>query len=185
MLLVKGGYAVLISLEILQLMHLHIFLYTIQLPYLQYVFLDTLKYFNFMFLPALFPNLGITNSYYSLFTQDISFLTNSPLIIILLAILFLYLVVSFLSSKRFITNKFIRKLFKKIRKNRMKYSIIHDAFWVTYPYAILISLLQFKFGSFNGTLNIVNIFLAIITFLLYVVFALFVFYLGKKYSLTP
>lgn len=138
-----------------------------------------------MFIPKLFPTLNITNNYYLLFTSDISYLSNSPLIIILSVVLLMYLVVYMMSSKKLIANKYVRKLFKKIRKYRMKYSIVHDAFWITYPYAILISLLQFKFGSFNGTLGIINIFLAIVTFFLYIMFALFVFYLGKKYSKTP
>jgi len=112
-------------------------------------------------------------------------MSNSPLIIILALVFIMYIVVYALSSKKVNTNKHIRKVFKKIRKYRMKYSIVHDAIWVTYPYAIFISFLQLKFGSFNGTLNIINVFLAIITIILYVLFALFVFYLSKKYSKDP
>jgi uncharacterized membrane protein len=89
--------------------------------------------------------------------------------------------VGFLSSKRFIKNKTVRKIFKSIRKNRMKYSIIHDAFWVCYIYAIYIAMLQFKMGSFNGTTNILNMVLAILTLIVFFAFTFFVFKMGYKY----
>lgn len=163
-------------------MHLHIFLYCNPLPYLEYNFLDNLKYFNFMFLPTLFQPLNITNTFYAVFTQDISFLSNSPIILIFAVVISIYMLVSFLSSKRFIANKHIRKLFKKIRKYRMKYGIIHDAFWISFPYGMLISLLQFKFASFSGgSLYILNMLLAISTFLILNAFFAFVVYQGYKY----
>ena len=119
------------------------------MPYLEYQFLDVLKYFHLTFLPQLFPSLNMTNEYYSVFSSDVSFLANSPVVLVFSFVALVYLVTSFLSSKKFITNKSVRKLFKKIRKYRMRYGIIHDAFWVCYLYAVFISLLQFKMGNFS------------------------------------
>lgn len=96
-----------------------------------------------------------------------------------------YLIVGFLSSKRFIKNKSIRKVFKAIRKSRMKYSIIHDAFWVCYLYAMFFSMLQFKVGSFSGTDNLLNMLLAIFTFIIFFAFTLYIFKLGYKYRKEP
>jgi hypothetical protein len=125
--------------------------------------------------------LGLTNSSYSLFSSDLSFLSNSPCILVFAFVIGGYLLVGFLSSKRFIKNKTVRKIFKSIRKNRMKYSIIHDAFWVCYIYAIYIAMLQFKMGSFNGTTNILNMVLAILTLIVFFAFTFFVFKMGYKY----
>jgi hypothetical protein len=144
-----------------------------------------LKYFHLTFLPRLFPSLGITNSAYSLFSSDLSYLSNSPCILVFAFVIGAYLLVGLLSSKRFIKNKMIRKIFKSIRKNRMKYSIIHDAFWICYIYAVYISMLQFKMGSFNGTSNILNMVLAILTLITFLAFTYFVFKLGYKYRKEP
>jgi Ca2+/Na+ antiporter len=67
----------------------------------------------------------------------------------------------------------------------MKYSIIHDAFWICYIYAVYISMLQFKMGSFNGTSNILNMVLAILTLITFLAFTYFVFKLGYKYRKEP
>jgi hypothetical protein len=45
----------------MQLIHLHIYLYWNPIPYLQYAFLDTMRYFNFMFLPSFFNPIGVTD----------------------------------------------------------------------------------------------------------------------------
>ena len=155
------------------------------MPYLEYQFLDVLKYFHLTFLPQLFPSLNMTNEYYSVFSSDVSFLANSPVVLVFSFVALVYLVTSFLSSKKFITNKSVRKLFKKIRKYRMRYGIIHDAFWVCYLYAVFISLLQFKMGDFSSTNGILNMMLAIITFIIFAVFTVLVVYLGVKYRKKP
>ena len=160
---------------------MNIFLFTNPLPYLENQYLGVLQYFHFTFLPTIFPSLGLSNSTYSEFSSDVSYLSNSPVILVFSFVLFIYLVVAFLSSKRFISNKSVRKLFKKIRKYRMRFGIIHDAFWGTYLYAVFISLLQFKMGNFSSTNNILNMMLAIITFLIFMVFTCLVVYLGVKY----
>ena len=164
---------------------MYIFLFTTPMPYLEYQFLDVLKYFHLTFLPQLFPSLNLTNEYYSVFSSDVSFLANSPVVLVFSFVALVYLVTSFLSSKKFITNKSVRKLFKKIRKYRMRYGIIHDAFWVCYLYAVFISLLQFKMGNFSSTNGILNMMLAIITFIIFAVFTVLVVYLGVKYRKKP
>jgi hypothetical protein len=182
---VKSGYPALITLEILQLIYLHIFLFTDPLPYLEYKFLDALKYFHFLFLPSPFPSLHLTNPTYSLFSPDVSYLSNSPFLILIAFVAVLYLLVSMLSSKRFINNKALRKTFKKIRKYRFRYNIIHDVFWACYLYAMFISMLQFKMGNFNSPNDILNMMLAIITFLVFGCFTVLMVYLGVKYRKMP
>lgn len=61
LLLLKSSYVGLVGLEALQLIHLHLFLYWNPIPYLEYAFLDTLKYFNFLFLPSFFSPIGVTD----------------------------------------------------------------------------------------------------------------------------
>ena len=67
----------------------------------------------------------------------------------------------------------------------MRYGIIHDAFWVCYLYAVFISLLQFKMGDFSSTNGILNMMLAIITFIIFASFTVLVVYLGVKYRQKP
>lgn len=162
-------------------MHLHIFLYWNPLPYLQYKFLDILKYFNLMFIPSPFSPLNLTNPYYSIFTTDISFLSNCPLIVFMAIIISIYLLVSILSSKKLISNKHVRKLFKRIRKHRVKYGLILDACWIVYPYAIVISLLQFKMGTFGTTMQTLNIALSALTFIILNGVVLYLLFVAYKY----
>ena len=169
----------------LQLIYLTTFLFADPMPYMEYRFLSILKYFHLMFLPQILPSIYLNNSHYAVFTEDVSFLANSPVILVFIFVGMVYLLTSFLSSKRFITNKSVRKLFKKIRKYRMRYGLIHDAFWVCYLYVVFISVLQFKMGDFSSTNAILNMMLAIITFLIFLSFTIVVVYLGIKYRHTP
>lgn len=133
----------------------------------------------------MFSSLSLTNPTYSLFSDDMSFLSNSPVIIIFAFVLLAYGVVGFLSSKRFISSKGLRKVFKKIRKRRMRFGLIHDAFWACYLYAMFISMLQFKIGGFSSTNAILNMFLAIVTFIIFLIFTIWIFKLGVKYRADP
>lgn len=185
LLLLKNNYPALIGIEALQLLHLHIFLFWNPLPYLEYKFLDALKSINLMFIPSIFSPLGLNNQYYSAFTNDVSFLGNSPIIVFLLIIIGIYLLVAILSSKRFVSNKHIRKLFKRVRKYRVRYGLIHDALWIVYPYAVFISLLQFKMGGVGSSSAMLNIALASITFIGLNGFAFYVLRLAYRYRETP
>jgi len=182
---IKSGYAALVTIEAVQMIYMLIFLQANPLPYLEFKFLEVLSYFHLTFLPKILPSLNLTTSTYSLISNDLSFMANSPLILIFIFIGAAYLLVSFLSSKKFINNKAIRKTFKKIRKHRMRYNIIHDAFWVCYLYAVFISTLQFKMGDFSSTNSIMNMILAIITFVVFLTFTGIMIYLGIKYRKTP
>ena len=182
---VKSGYPALITIEIVQLIYMHIFLYTTPLPYMEYNFLNVLQYFHLTFLPSIFPALNLTEPTYALFSSDLSLLANSPLIVLFAFIMAAYLLLAVLSSKRFVSNKVIRRLFKSIRKTRMKYGIIHDAFWVTFLYAVFFSLLQFKLGSFSTTNGILNMLLSIVIFILFSAFTVYLLFLGHKYRHTP
>jgi len=138
-----------------------------------------------MFLPNIFPSLLYTNKYYQLFTNDVSYLANSPMIVLFIIVLTMYLIVKLLSSKRLMSNKHVRRIFKRIRKYRMKYGIINDAFWVTYLYALFISMLQFKIGNFDSNLAILNMILAIASFFAMIAYTVFIIYVGYKYRQTP
>jgi len=67
----------------------------------------------------------------------------------------------------------------------MKYGIINDAFWVTYLYALFISMLQFKIGNFDSNLAILNMILAIASFFAMIAYTVFIIYVGYKYRQTP
>jgi len=112
-----------------------------------------------------------------------SFLANSsPLIFTWIIILVVYAIVSVLSSKKMISNKHIRKIAKKIRKYRLKYSIIHDAFWFTYIYAMFFAMYQFRVAKFGNSTDVINLLFALIVFAIYFGFMCYMIYLGKKYK---
>jgi hypothetical protein len=136
-----------------------------------------------MFLPKVFSNpTGYVDPYYQNFMPNSSFLSNSsPFIFIFAFVVTVYLIFWVLSLKKMVKNKNVRHFAKTIRKYRLKYHILHDAFWFTFLYAFFMAIYQFKQFSFNSTLDIINfIFAALITFV-YFSFTVYIIYLGYKY----
>jgi Trk-type K+ transport system membrane component len=112
-----------------------------------------------------------------------SFLANSsPLIFVWILILLTYAIFSILSSKKLISNKYVRKVAKKIRKYRLKYHIIHDAFWFTYMYAMYFAIYQFRVGKLDNSTNIINLLFAVAIFVIYFSFMCYMIYLGNKFK---
>lgn len=74
-----------------------------------------------------------------------SFFANfSPLIFIWAIVGTIYVVFKILTNKKLIKNKHLRKFAKRVKKYRLRFDIIHDAFWITYIYAMFFSAYQFK-----------------------------------------
>jgi hypothetical protein len=93
-----------------------------------------------------------------------------------------YLVVSIMSNKNFVSNKPLRKLFKRIRKYRVKYGLLLDICWAVYPFAMFISLKQFKLSSIGNTTATLNIALSGLTILLLNAVVAYVLFLAYKYN---
>jgi uncharacterized membrane protein len=112
-----------------------------------------------------------------------SFLGNSsPLIFIWILILLTYAIFSILSSKKMISNKHVRKIAKRIRKYRLKYHIIYDAFWFTYIYAMFFCIYQFRVGKTKDSTDIANLLFAVAIFSIYFCFMCYMIYLGNKHK---
>ncbi len=63
LILIKGGYAVLLFIEVAQIIYMHIFLYLNPMPFMELKFLDSLRYFHFTFFPKLF-SAGVSEKAY-------------------------------------------------------------------------------------------------------------------------
>ena len=128
----------------MQIIYIHIFLYASPMPFLQLKFLQTLKDFHFTFFPQI-SSARITDKEYEIIYNDMSFFANfSPLIFIWVLVGIIYLVFTILSNKKLIKNKHVRKFAKRVKKYRLRYDIIHDAFWITYIYVMFFAAYQFK-----------------------------------------
>ena len=184
LLLIKSGYAVLISIEVLQIYYMYIFILLEPRPFLELKFLDALKYLNFLFIPSFFPTMdGYTNKNYEIFLENTSFLHNcSPFIVLIGFCLILYLIISILAYKGCIKNKTIRHGAKKIKKYRLRFMIFNDAIWFTYLYTFFIAVYQFRQASLETNWDIFNIVFASFVALLYFIYTIFIIYLGNKYK---
>lgn len=114
-----------------------------------------------------------------------SFFANfSPLVFIWGIVGAIYLMFTILSNKKLIKNKHIRKFAKRVRKYRLRFDIIHDAFWITYIYVMFFAAYQFKSAQFSSSIMIGNFFFASAIFVLYVVFTFYMIKLGNEYKET-
>lgn len=81
--------------------------------------------------------------------DDMSMFGNlSQLIFIWGIVGFLYLAFTIVSSRRIMKNKFLRRFGKKVRKHRLRFTIINDVFWITYIYSMFIGGYQLRTASF-------------------------------------
>lgn len=60
--------------------------------------------------------------------------------------------------------------------------IFNDAFWFTYLYTMFMALYQFRQASIATNWDIFNIVFASLVALLYLVYTIFIIYLGSKYK---
>ena len=112
-----------------------------------------------------------------------SFLANcSPLIFVWAIVGFTYLIFTILSSKFIKGHKTIRKFAKKVRKYRLKFGIINDAFWITFIYGMFFAIYQFKKAEFGSPVLVGNFFFACVVFVLYMVFTVYLVKLANQYK---
>ncbi len=163
---------------------MHIFLLALPMPYMELKFLESIYFFNFNFFPKLFSAYYFEQRY-SDFSNDVSFLGNSSQLIILWLILaVLFLLFRLISNKKYVKNKFVRKLAKSFFKNRVKYSLVHDVFWITFLYSVFFAMYQIKVAIFSSVADVFNFIFAMVVLIVYTGFAIYMIKLGNKYKLV-
>jgi hypothetical protein len=186
--LIKGGYPVLIALEVMQIIYMHLFILLDPMPFLEFTFLKSLSSFHFTFFPSLFDNVlgGYTSpatpSLYTNFLSDTTFLRNcSPLIIIFSIFITIFIVFKLLANKTINRWKLFRKFCQGVVDDRIKYSIINDAFWLTFTYAMFFAMFQFRYTATSSLWQTINLLFAALTIAIFISYTLFMMYLGQKY----
>lgn len=180
--LLKSNYPVLLFIEVVQIIYMHIFLYAGPMPFLELNFLKSLKGLHFTFFPQLFSLQPAEKAYEDIST-DMSFLANChPLIFVWVIVGILFLLFTILSSKKIMKNKDIRKFAKRVKKYRMRFSLINDAFWITFIYAMFFAIYQLKKPTLGSSLNIGNFFFAMVVLVLYLIFTVYMIRLGSQFK---
>lgn len=93
-----------------------------------------------------------------------------------------YVLFKALSSRKILANKAVRQFSKKIRKYRLKYSLLNDAIWFVYIYAMFMAMLQFGQASFKSGWDIANIVSAVAIFIFLLGYTVAIMYLGNKFK---
>lgn len=139
---------------------------------------------HFLFLPAFFPGpTGYQITEYIPFLDNSSFLFNcSPFIVVMGFAVIVYVLFKALSSRKILANKAVRQFSKKIRKYRLKYSLLNDAIWFVYIYAMFMAMLQFGQASFKSGWDIANIVSAVAIFIFLLGYTVAIMYLGNKFK---
>lgn len=116
-----------VLLDLVQFIHMHIYVIALPLPYLYMQIVSVLKNLNFAFLPILYTNTqtNITDPYYN-FQPDTTFLGNcQPFVFFLIIFGGAYLLFWALSLKKINRFKSFRKLVRSVFKGRMRFSFLH------------------------------------------------------------
>lgn len=186
--LIRGGYPVLLTIEAAQIIQIHIFLLLDPMPYLEFTFLNSMKYFHFVFFPSLFDGIlgdyssPATPTQYLPFLNDTTFLRNCSAYIILFAImLFLLGLFKFLSSKIINRSKTFRKLCDVVYHDRIRFAFLNDIFWITFLYTVFFAMFQFKYTTTGNVWQIINLIFCSLTLALFVAYTAFMLYLGFKH----
>lgn len=111
LMMIKSSYPMIVLLDLVQFIHMHVFVTATPLPYLFMAVVSVLKNLNFAFLPSLYsdPNPNQTGPYYS-FQPDTTFLGNCQPFVFFLAIFGgAYLLFWLLSMKRINRSKCFRQ----------------------------------------------------------------------------
>jgi hypothetical protein len=125
LMMIKSNYPMVVLLDLVQLVHMHIYVIALPLPYLFMNVIQVLKNLNFAFLPTLgsYPN---PNGPYAFFQTDTSFIGNCQPFVFFLAIFGgTYLICRLLSMKKINRFKAFRLKMRAIFKARMEYSFLH------------------------------------------------------------
>lgn len=123
--MVRCSYPLIVLLDLLQYIHLHLYVLLTPLPYLYMQALSALKNVNFVFLPVLSKHdTSDANANYYDFQTDTSFLGNcQPFVFFLLIFGSTYLVFMLLAS--YCSVRSVHSRAKKVFKGRMRFSFIH------------------------------------------------------------
>jgi len=87
-----------------------------------------------------------------------------------------------LSNRKILANKAVRQLAKRARKYRLKYSLLNDAVWFVYVYAMFMCMLQFTQAKTSSVWHIANIAAAGVIFAFLFGYTLAIMYLGNKFK---
>jgi hypothetical protein len=133
LMMIRCSYPQIVLLDLLQYIHLHVYILVNPMPYLFITVVSTLKNINFGFLPALFTNPSPDeNGNYYIFQADTTFLGNCQPFVFFLAIFGGSYTLFWVLSNRAINKwKWLYKKTKSIFKNRMRFSFIHEIFYYT------------------------------------------------------
>jgi hypothetical protein len=180
--MVRCSYPQLVLLDLLQYIHLHVYVILAPMPYLFMQVLSTLKNVNFAFLPALYsnPSPSTTSPYYN-FQSDTTLLGNIQPLVFFLAIFGGTYLLCWLLSQRFNKFKWLRKKAKHIFYNRMRFSFVHEIFYYTGFYVLFFTLYQFTGANSYINASAANLAVAVMVLLAYVVWLIWITYLGTKY----
>jgi hypothetical protein len=124
--MVRCSYPLIVLIDLLQYIHLHVYVVVTPLPFLYMQALSAFKNVNFVFLPKLWsnPTPFPSDPYYD-FQEDTTFLGNChPFVFFLLLFGCTYLLFALLSH-RCCTIRPLRSRARKIFRSRMRFSFLH------------------------------------------------------------
>ena len=126
LMMIRCSYPLIVLIDLLQYIHLHVYVVLTPLPYLYMQALSALKNVNFVFLPVLSSNpTSDTKANYYDFQTDTSFLGNChPFVFFLIIFGSVYLIFMLLSAQCCKVRS-IRSRVKKIFRGRMRFSFLH------------------------------------------------------------
>lgn len=145
LMMIKVSYPMIVILDLIQFIHMHIYVAALPLPYLYMNIISILKNLNFAFLPTFYtdPNPNQNGPYYN-FQQDTTFLGNcQPFVFFLAFFGGVYLLVWVLTLKVINRWKCFRQKMRAIFKARIRYSFLHEVFYYTAFYVFFFAVYQF------------------------------------------
>lgn len=178
----RCSYPLIILLDLLQYLHLHLYVLVAPLPYLYMQALSALRNVNFLFLPVLSssPTTNTSAPYYS-FQTDTSLLGNIQPLIFFAAIFGSTYLIFFALSKKCNKVKCLREKCRQIYRSRMRYSFIHEIFYYTVYYVFFMAVYQFTGNNADLNSSAANLTAAVVAMLVYAVWLVWVLYQARKY----
>lgn len=146
--MVKFSYPLLVFIDAVQFMYMHLFVIITILPYMWFNVNSILGYFHFNFLPKIFT-IDTTSTAklqpYSTYLSDTTFLGNmQPFIFFISIYCGVYLIVWLLTLKKLNRCDAFRDKVKTLYKGRFRYSILFEAFYLTFFYMMFWAFYQLK-----------------------------------------
>jgi hypothetical protein len=184
LMMIKSNYPMIVLLDLVQLIHMHIYVIALPLPYLYMQVVSVLKNLNFAFLPSLYsdPNPNQDGPYFA-FQPDTTFLGNCQPFVFFIAIFGGAYVVFWALTLKFINrSKCFRKRVRAIFKSRVRYSFVHEIFYYTAFYVFFFAVYQFTGANSSNASSSTNLAAAVIVALIYVVWLITITYHAVKYK---